>query len=77
MTDRKVFKRGPVEVRFDEDGGVDEIVIYGPDGKCLFHAEDMGDHFWARADHGDGSASVFNFTTAEDGKRVRLRHEED
>lgn len=48
MTD---LKRDNIEVRLNSDGSVDEIVICDPhDGRCLFHLEQMDDHYyWMRA----------------------------
>lgn len=48
MTD---LKRDNIEVRLNRDGSVDEIVICDPhDGRCLFHLEQMDDHYyWMRA----------------------------
>lgn len=45
------LKRDNIEVRLNCDGSVDEIVICDPhDGRCLFHLEQMDDHYyWMRA----------------------------
>lgn len=42
---------GNVEVRpIPGDNSLDEIVIYGPNGECLFHLEKMSDQtYWMRA----------------------------
>ena len=32
------------EVRHNEDGSIDEIVVYDHKGRTLVHIEDMGDH---------------------------------
>jgi len=44
-------KRDNIEVRLNRDGSVDEIVVCDPhDGRCLFHLEQMDDHYyWMRA----------------------------
>ena len=44
-------KRDNIEIRLHKDGTLDEIVIDDPHtGKCLFHVEQMDDHyFWMRA----------------------------
>ena len=36
----------PPEIRRYPDGSVDEIVAYGPDGRCWFHLEQMDDSRW-------------------------------
>ncbi len=36
----------PPEVRRNEDGSIDEIVAYGPNGECIFHLEQMDEGCW-------------------------------
>jgi hypothetical protein len=43
-------KVGNLELGLNADGSVDEILIYDKDGKCLFHLEQMDEHYyWLRA----------------------------
>ena len=40
---------GPITVRLDDEGGLDEIVLRDAAGDCLFHLERMADDcFWLR-----------------------------
>ena len=40
---------GPITVRLDDEGRLDEIVLRDSAGDCLFHLERMDDHcFWLR-----------------------------
>lgn len=42
-------RRGNVELRTNDDGTLDEVVIYDANGACLFHLEQMSDDcFWMR-----------------------------
>jgi hypothetical protein len=34
------------EIRWNDDGTIDELLVFDDGGKCLFHMEDMGSSFW-------------------------------
>lgn len=42
--DKRVRSFGPIEVRLDESGQVDEVLICDEHGVCLFHLERMTDN---------------------------------
>jgi len=44
---RRTIHFGDIEVRTDEAGDLDEIIL-GSGNLCVFHLEDMGDHWWLR-----------------------------
>ncbi len=47
-------RRGNVEVRWNEDHSLDEIVIYDEKGSVVFHLEQMDDQlYWMRAGNGE------------------------
>jgi hypothetical protein len=43
---RNSVRRGNVEHRFNEDGTLDEVVLYDTDGRCIFHLEQMSTGCW-------------------------------
>jgi hypothetical protein len=49
------------EVRYHDDGTIDEVIVYDSNGRCLVHLEDMGNWFWM----GVGGAA---FCISPDGK---------
>ena len=52
-----------VEVRNDDQGGLDEVLLY-VDGRCLFHLEQMSDtHWWMALGEPEGQYVHVNLTT--------------
>ena len=50
-----IDRRGQIEVRTNDDGSLDEIVMYDAAGTCIFHLEQMNDQcYWLRF-YGDPS----------------------
>jgi hypothetical protein len=35
-----------LEVRPNDDGSIDEVVLYDSDDKCVFHLEQLDDDLW-------------------------------
>lgn len=53
-------RRGNLETRYNDDGTLDEVVMYDAAGKCIFHLEQMSDScFWMRWE-GNEAALVVN-----------------
>lgn len=49
---KEPIKIGNAEIRLDDNGELDEIVISDSDGRCTFHIERMSDEsIWARFYH--------------------------
>lgn len=44
MSDRP--SQAKCEIRYNEDGSIDEVIVYDHKGRCLVHLEDMGNWFW-------------------------------
>jgi len=56
------------EVRYNDDGSIDEVLVYDKDGSCIVHLEDMGGFFFM----GVGEVAGFNvFPSHEGGNRMR------
>lgn len=70
MNARQQMPKG-IEVRYNEDGTVDEIVVTDRSGKCLLHMEQMSDSsYWLGLyGYGDDDAHHVDMT-AEKGKIV-------
>lgn len=64
-------RKGNIEVRFNDDDSVDEIVIFNLMGRCIFHLEQMDDNFyWMRA-YGEAVDLVAHIgAKIEDGNAV-------
>ena len=59
--DARVIRRGNIEVRLHADGTLDGVVVYGPDGRCGYHLEQMTDAvFWMRFYADGGQDLVVN-----------------
>lgn len=59
------------EVRPNDDGTVDEVLIYH-DGTCVFHLEQLDDDAYWFAWYGDGPDRDRHFDIHRRGKRVRI-----
>lgn len=69
----QIERRGNVEVRLNDDGTVDEIVIWDSDGSVSFHMEQMDDGlYWMAAEIPDGRL-VCNLWAKK--KRIKATHE--
>lgn len=56
---RKI-RKGRVEVRLNEDGTVDEMIVYEPNSdKVVLHLEQMEEHaYWLRVQNTDGELDL-------------------
>ncbi len=67
----KTERRGNVEVRLDESGNFDELVVYDNDGRIVVHLERMADGFiWLRA-YGDAGDCVVHLESESPIKATR------
>jgi hypothetical protein len=68
-----------IQVRYHDDGTVDEIVVRDRDGKCLLHMEQMADsRFWIGLyGYNDSSAYPVHVDIFTDGRMVRTDDEDD
>jgi len=59
------------ETRPNDDGTIDEVLVYAGD-RCLLHLEQLGkDHYWF-AWYGDGPDAERHFNIARRKKRVEI-----
>jgi hypothetical protein len=73
--DLKDIRIGNCEIRFYEDGSVDEIIIRDSNGEGFFHLEQMDDnYFWARYTAKDDKSAIFWISSKEE---IRITHEEE
>lgn len=71
----KIIRHGNIEVRLNDDGTLDEVVMYDQNGKCVYHLEQMSDClFWMRF-YGDQKDLVVNFCTHDE--RLHLPEADD
>jgi len=78
MNQRQQMPEG-IEVRYHDDGTVDEIIVKDRDGKCLLHMEQMaGSRFWVGLyGYNDVSAFPIHVDIYTDGRMVQPDHDED
>jgi hypothetical protein len=69
--DARIVRNGDIEVRLHADGTLDEVVVYGPDGRCWYHLEQMTDAvYWMRFYAADGGQDLVVNIQAVTGPRT-------
>lgn len=67
-----------IEVRFHEDGTVDEIIVSDRDGRCLLHMEQMADScFWIGLTGYSDPGNPVHVDLFTDGRMVQSDDDDD
>lgn len=76
MSEFREVGRHKVEIRRNDDGTIDEVVAYGPDGDCWFHLEQLDDDGYYFGIY-DGVENLEQFDIWRRKKRVIVRAYDD